>query len=93
MPHSKMKRLERFCAALSRSGDPACSFVLGTLRAGSRADVERLIPKLPVYPAVATRILNMLAKDDVGAPELEQLAKSDGVLAGNLLKVAKLRIL
>ncbi len=70
------------------TGDPACLFVLGKLRVGSRADVEKLIPKLPVYPAVASRILDLLAEEDVSAPDLEKMAKLDAVLAGNLLNVA-----
>lgn len=70
------------------SSDPAMSTVLGRLRKARREDVLRLIPKLPVYPSVAIRACQLLTSERASLNEFEQLAMSDQVLAGNVIKAA-----
>ncbi len=72
----------------SAAGDPVLASALQILRKSNRNDLLALIPRLPVYPAVAVKALATLAKQDVHLGELEQISKADQVLAGQLLQAA-----
>lgn len=72
----------------SASGDPVLGSALQVLRKSNRKDLLALIPRLPVYPAVAVKALLTLVKPDVHLSELEQISKTDQVLAGQLLQAA-----
>jgi len=72
----------------SAPGDPVLGSALALLRKVNREDLLALIPRLPVYPAVAVKALATLAKPEVHLAELEQISRADQVLAGQLLKAA-----
>ena len=68
--------------------DRAVQFVLRYLRKAKRSDLAGLMSKLPIYPAVAMKLYKLLAADDVSLPALDQVAKSDQVVAGKMLQAA-----
>ncbi|HYI93357.1 MAG TPA: HDOD domain-containing protein [Bryobacteraceae bacterium] len=68
--------------------DRAVQFVLRYLRKAKRSDLAGLMSKLPVYPAVAMKLYKLLTADDVSLPALDQVAKSDQVVAGKMLQAA-----
>ena len=68
--------------------DRAVQFVLRYLRKARRTDLTAVMPKLPVYPAVAMKLYQLLSEDDVSLPTLDQVAKSDQVVAGKMLQAA-----
>jgi putative nucleotidyltransferase with HDIG domain len=70
------------------SGDPVIASVLQVLRKVKRADLLALIPRLPVYPAVAIKALAILAKPDVYIRELEEISIADQAISGQLLQAA-----
>jgi HD-like signal output (HDOD) protein len=66
----------------------AVGFVLKNLRRASRSDLKTVLPKMPVYPAIAMRMFKALSSQDVNLGVLESIAKSDQVIAGKLIKAA-----
>ena len=70
------------------SSDRAIQFVLRYLRKARRADLSAIMPKLPVYPAVAMKLYGLLSTDEVNLPTLDGIAKSDQVVAGKMLQAA-----
>jgi putative nucleotidyltransferase with HDIG domain len=68
--------------------DRAVQFVLRYLRKAKRTDLSALMSKLPVYPAVAMKLYQLLSEDDVSLPALDKVAKSDQVVAGKMLQAA-----
>jgi putative nucleotidyltransferase with HDIG domain len=70
------------------AADPILASALHVLRKSTREDLLALIPRLPVYPAVAIRALTTLAKPNVDVREIEEISKADQVLAGQLLQAA-----
>ncbi len=70
------------------SADPVLGPALQVLRMSNRNELLAMIPRLPVYPAVAVKALAALAKPDVRLSELEQISQTDQVLAGQLLQAA-----
>ena len=68
--------------------DRAVQFVLRYLRKAKRSDLAGLMSKLPIYPAVAMKLYKLLTADDVSLPALDQVAKSDQVVAGKMLQAA-----
>jgi putative nucleotidyltransferase with HDIG domain len=64
------------------------AFAIRQLTKARRADLAGVLPKLPVYPAAAMRLYALLSQDDVSMFTLQQVANSDQVLAGKLVRAA-----
>jgi putative nucleotidyltransferase with HDIG domain len=58
------------------------------LQVTSRADVNRVIDRLPVFPRAAREVVRQVANPDVGPREMEAVASEDPVLAGRLIQTA-----
>jgi putative nucleotidyltransferase with HDIG domain len=58
------------------------------LQVTSRADVTRVIDRLPVFPRAAREVVRQVANPDVGPREMEAVASMDPVLAGRLIQTA-----
>jgi len=58
------------------------------LQVTSRADVSRVIDRLPVFPRAAREVVRQVANPDVGPREMEAVASLDAVLAGRLIQTA-----
>jgi len=58
------------------------------LQVSSRADVSRVIDRLPVFPRAAREVVRQVANPDVGPREMEAVASLDPVLAGRLIQTA-----
>ena len=63
------------------------SFAIRHLRVCSRNDLVDVLPKLPVYPAAAMRLHRML-QTGVNLRTLEDIACTDPVIAGKLVRAA-----
>lgn len=68
--------------------DEAIGFVLQNLRRSNRDELGQLMPKLPVYPAIAMRLYRLLASSEVTLGQLESIARTDQVVAGKLVRAA-----
>lgn len=68
--------------------DPMAEAALTCLQATTRADLNAVIGKLPVFPAAAHRVLQVLLREDWHASELGSIAKSDPTLAAHLIRAA-----
>jgi putative nucleotidyltransferase with HDIG domain len=62
--------------------------MMAYLQVTSRADVSRVIDRLPVFPRAARDVIRQVANSDVGPRELEAVASLDPVLAGRLIQTA-----
>jgi putative nucleotidyltransferase with HDIG domain len=58
------------------------------LQVTSRADVSRVIDRLPVFPRAAREVVRQVANSEAGPRELEAVASLDPVLAGRLIQTA-----
>ncbi len=58
------------------------------LQVTSRADVSRVIDRLPVFPRASREVVRQVANPDVGPREMEAVAALDPVLAGRLIQTA-----
>ena len=58
------------------------------LQVTSRADVSRVIDRLPVFPRAAREVVRQVANPDVGPREMEDVASLDPILAGRLIQTA-----
>lgn len=58
------------------------------LQVTSRADVSRVIDRLPVFPRATREVVRLVANPDVGPSEMEAVASLDPVLAGRLIQTA-----
>jgi putative nucleotidyltransferase with HDIG domain len=58
------------------------------LQVTSRADVSRVIDRLPVFPRATREVVRQVANPDVGPREMEAVASLDPVLAGRLIQTA-----
>ncbi|MGP0074705.1 MAG: HDOD domain-containing protein [Bryobacteraceae bacterium] len=58
------------------------------LQVTSRADVSRVVDRLPVFPRAARDVVRQVANPEVGPRELEDVASLDPVLAGRLIQTA-----
>jgi putative nucleotidyltransferase with HDIG domain len=58
------------------------------LQVTSRADVSRVVDRLPVFPRAAREVVRQVANPDVGPRELQEVASLDPVLAGRLIQTA-----
>jgi putative nucleotidyltransferase with HDIG domain len=68
--------------------DPVADTALGYLQVTTRADLARVVDKLPVFPAAAQRALRLLSRDDWAASDLEAIARHDQTLAAHLIRAA-----
>lgn len=64
----------------------AVATMLSYLQITSRADVNRVIDRLPVFPRAARNILRAVSKPEVTLRELERAVSMDPVLSGLLIK-------
>jgi putative nucleotidyltransferase with HDIG domain len=67
---------------------PAVVAALTSLPRTPKQQLLESVYRLPVFPASALQALALAAEEEVSFQELDRLAGSDQVLAGNLLKVA-----
>jgi putative nucleotidyltransferase with HDIG domain len=58
------------------------------LQVTSRADISRVIDRLPVFPRAVREVVRQVANPDVGPREMEAVAELDPVLAGRLIQTA-----
>lgn len=58
------------------------------LQVTSRADVSRVIDRLPIFPRAARQVVRKVSNPDVSLHELESVASLDPVLAGGLIQTA-----
>jgi putative nucleotidyltransferase with HDIG domain len=58
------------------------------LQVTSRADVSRVIDRLPVFPRAAREVVRQVVNPDVGPREMEAVASLDPILAGRLIQTA-----
>jgi putative nucleotidyltransferase with HDIG domain len=68
--------------------DPMAEAALSCLQAASRADLDRVIPRLPVFPAAARMALQVFLRENWQASELGSIAQSDPTLAAHLIRAA-----
>jgi len=62
--------------------------MMSYLQVTSRADVSRIIDRLPVFPRAAREVVRQIANPDVGLRELEAVCSLDPLLAGRLIQIA-----
>ncbi|HLH37866.1 MAG TPA: HDOD domain-containing protein [Bryobacteraceae bacterium] len=72
----------------SETPDPIAAAGLECLRAATLEDLDRAIARLPVFPAVAQRALQMLINNDWSGAELEAIASRDQKIAADLIGAA-----
>src|SRR5207244_13635318 len=68
--------------------DPLVETALSCLQAATRADLDEVIGRLPVFPAAAQKALQVLLREDWQASALGSIAKSDPSLAAYLIRAA-----
>ncbi len=62
--------------------------MMSYLQVTSRADITRIIDRLPVFPRAAREVVRQVANPDVGPRELEAVCSLDPLLAGRLIQIA-----
>jgi putative nucleotidyltransferase with HDIG domain len=62
--------------------------MMSYLQVTSRADVTRVIERLPVFPRAAREVVKQVSNPEVGPREMEAVASLDPVLAGRLIQTA-----
>jgi len=67
--------------------DPFAQAALQSLQCATRAELDRAIASLPVFPAAGQRALQLLISENWSIPDLEFIAASDPVLASDLIRV------
>lgn len=76
------------CLDQPAEGNRGVRFILRYLRKARKGDLAAVMPKLPVYPAVAMKLYTLLASDEVSLVDLDKIAKADQVVAGKMLQAA-----
>ena len=76
------------CSSSEDLSQKAASYLVKRLRRSTVDELKQLMARLPVYPAVAMRLYALLSDSRVSLGTLEQLAKSDQVLAGKLIRAS-----
>jgi putative nucleotidyltransferase with HDIG domain len=74
--------------SLDQCTNSSVEAMLTYLQVTSRADVSRVIDRLPVFPRAAREVVRQIANADVGPREMEAVASLDPVLAGRLIQTA-----
>jgi putative nucleotidyltransferase with HDIG domain len=62
--------------------------MMSYLQVTSRADVNRVIERLPVFPRAAREVVRQVSNPDAGPRELAAVCALDPVLAGRLIQIA-----
>jgi len=62
--------------------------MMSYLQVTSRADVNRVIERLPVFPRAAREVVRQVTNPDAGPRELAAVCSLDPVLAGRLIQIA-----
>jgi putative nucleotidyltransferase with HDIG domain len=87
------ERMDRVLENVERTAkehlfEPQLLDALKRLRKTTPAAIEALIPKLPVYPAIAIKAVQLANRAQVSLNEFDHLCRQDQVLAGHILEVA-----
>jgi putative nucleotidyltransferase with HDIG domain len=70
------------------SVNPSVETLFSYLQVTSRADVSRVIDRLPVFPVAAREVVKCLSSVDTSVRELEKVASLDPVMSGLLIQTA-----
>ena len=70
------------------SVNPSVETLFSYLQVTSRADVSRVIDRLPVFPRAAREMVKCLSSMDTSVRELEKVASLDPVMSGLLIQTA-----
>jgi putative nucleotidyltransferase with HDIG domain len=70
------------------SVNPWVDTLFSYLQVSSRADVSRVIDRLPVFPRAAREMVKCLSSTDTSVRELEKVASLDAVMSGLLMQTA-----
>jgi len=62
--------------------------MMSYLQVTSRADITRVIERLPVFPRAAREVVRQVTNPDAGPRELAAVCSLDPVLAGRLIQIA-----
>jgi putative nucleotidyltransferase with HDIG domain len=62
--------------------------MMSYLQVTSRADVSRVIDRLPIFPRAAKQVVKKVSDPEVSVDELESVASLDPVLTGRLIQTA-----
>ena len=68
--------------------NPSVETMFSYLQVTSRADVSRVIDRLPVFPRAAREVVKCVSNSEVSIPELEKVASLDPVMSGLLIQTA-----
>src|SRR5258708_15304720 len=68
--------------------DSSVETMMSYLQVTSRADIGRVIDRLPVFPSAAGEVIKHASNPESGVRELERAASRDQVLAGVLVQTA-----
>jgi len=74
--------------AIDQCTNSSVEAMMTYLQVTSRADVSRVIDRLPVFPRASREVVRQVANPDVGPREMESVASLDPVLAGRLIQTA-----
>ena len=74
--------------SLDECSNSSVEAMMTYLQVTSRADVSRVIDRLPVFPRASREVVRQVSKSDVGPREMEAVASMDPVLAGRLIQTA-----
>ncbi len=66
----------------------AVQTMMSYLQVTSRADVSRVIDRLPIFPRAARQVVKKISNPDVTVHELETVASLDPVLSGLIIQTA-----
>jgi putative nucleotidyltransferase with HDIG domain len=70
------------------SANPSVETLFSYLQVTSRADVSRVIDRLPVFPRAAREVVTCVSSRDLSVRELERTASLDPVMSGLLVQTA-----
>jgi len=68
--------------------NPAAAAAFQCLRCIDETGLKQAVAKLPVFPSVAQKVLEMLSRDDWNAYDLRVVAAADQVLAADMIRAA-----
>jgi putative nucleotidyltransferase with HDIG domain len=71
-----------------QSINPSVETLFSYLQVTSRADVSRVIDRLPVFPRAAQEVVKCVSSSDATVRELEKVASLDPVMSGLLIQTA-----
>jgi putative nucleotidyltransferase with HDIG domain len=74
--------------SLDQCTNSSVEAMMSYLQVTSRADVSRVIDRLPVFPRASREVVRLVANSEAGPREMEAVASLDPVLAGRLIQTA-----